>query len=284
MKKPASACDLYRAHKHQKIEDEDAGRVLLGAAADAGDKGLNKAQRKALDREETLAITRQIEVCQEMLYAERQRKVLLVLQGMDTGGKDGTVKAMFSNINPMGIRTAAFKQPSTDELAHDYLWRVHQQVPVRGEIAIFNRSHYEDVLITRVQDMIDEKECKRRYAHIRDFERMLAETGTVIIKVFLHISKDEQRERLQERLDHPDKQWKFDPNDVAQRKRWDDYQRAYELAIRETDADHAPWYVVPANSKTQRNLVVASLLLETLNAMKLEFPKPDPKLSKTRVS
>jgi PPK2 family polyphosphate:nucleotide phosphotransferase len=283
MKKPTSACDLYRAHKHQKIEDEDAGRALLGAAADAGDKGLNKAQRKALDREETLAITRQIEVCQEMLYAERQRKVLLVLQGMDTGGKDGTVKAMFSNINPMGIRTAAFKQPSGIELAHDYLWRVHQQVPGRGEIAIFNRSHYEDVLITRVQAMIDEKECKRRYGQIRDFERMLAETGTVIVKVFLHISKDEQRERLQERLDHPDKQWKFDPNDVAQRKRWDDYQRAYELAIRETDADHAPWYVVPANSKTQRNLVVASLLLETFNTMKLEFPKPDPKLSKMRV-
>jgi PPK2 family polyphosphate:nucleotide phosphotransferase len=283
MKKPTSACELYRADKHQKIEDEDAGRVLLGAAADIGDKGLNKAQRKALDREETLAITRQIEVCQEMLYAERKRKVLLVLQGMDTGGKDGTVKAMFSNINPMGIRAVAFKQPTDVELAHDYLWRVHQHVPVRGEIAIFNRSHYEDVLITRVQDMIDEKECKRRYAQIRDFERLLAETGTVIVKVFLHISKEEQRERLQERLDDPDKQWKFDPNDVAQRKRWDDYQRAYELAIRETDADHAPWYVVPANSKTQRNLVVASLLLETLNAMKLEFPKPDAKLSKTRI-
>ncbi|HEV7814216.1 MAG TPA: PPK2 family polyphosphate kinase [Janthinobacterium sp.] len=277
------ARELFRADKHQKLDEDGAGRILLGAAVKAGGKGLNKAECKALDREETLALTRQIEVCQSMLYAERKRKVLLVLQGMDTGGKDGTVKAMFSNINPMGIRAVAFKQPTDVELAHDYLWRVHQHVPVRGEIAIFNRSHYEDVLFTRVQEMIDEKECERRYAQIRDFERMLSETGTVIVKVFLHISKEEQRERLQERLDDPDKQWKFDPNDVAQRKRWDDYQGAYEMAIRETDADHAPWYVVPANSKTQRNLVVASLLLETLNDMRLAFPKPDPKLSKMRV-
>jgi len=139
------------------------------------------------------------------------------------------------------------------------------------------------VLITRVQDMIDKAECQRRYAQIRDFERMLSETGTVILKIFLHISKDEQRGRLQERLDDPDRQWKFDPNDIAQRKKWDAYQRAYETTLRETDADHAPWYVVPANSKTQRNLVVASLLLETLQAMKLGYPAPDPKLSSYKV-
>jgi PPK2 family polyphosphate:nucleotide phosphotransferase len=202
---------------------------------------------------------------------------------MDTAGKDGTVRAMFSRINPMGIRGVPFKQPTDNELAHDYLWRVHQQVPVKGEIAIFNRSHYEEVLITKVQNMIDAAECKRRYAQIRDFERMLAETGTVIVKVFLHISKEEQRKRLQARLDDPDKQWKFNLADLEQRKKWDDYQHAYEIAIRETDTGHAPWYVVPANSKTQRNLAVASILLETLEGMDLSFPPPDPQRSKITV-
>lgn len=277
------ARDTFRADKKQKIDDGTAGAILLGASTKDANSGLSKAQCKALDRAETLAMTEEIAVLQSKLYAQRQQKVLLVLQGMDTGGKDGTVKAMFSNINPMGIRAVAFKGPTDIELAHDYLWRVHQHVPVKGEIAIFNRSHYEDVLITVVQGWIDESECARRYAHIRDFERMLTETGTIIVKVFLHISKDEQRERLQERLDDPDKQWKFDPNDVAQRKLWDGYQQAYQQAIRATDTDYAPWYVVPANSKTQRNLVVASLLLETLQALKLEFPAPNPKLSKLKI-
>ncbi|MFM9435477.1 PPK2 family polyphosphate:nucleotide phosphotransferase [Janthinobacterium sp. CG_23.3] len=276
-------CDQFRALKKPKLDEALAGAKLLGAASKAGNDKLDKAQCKALDREETLALTAQIAECQQMLYAQRQQKVLLVLQGMDTSGKDGTVQAMFSNINPMGLRAVAFKGPTDVELAHDYLWRVHQQVPVRGEIAIFNRSHYEDVLITRVQKWIDDKECQRRYGQIRDFERMLAETGTVVVKVLLHISKDEQRERLQQRLDDPDRQWKFDPNDLVQRKLWDDYQRAYERAIEETDADHAPWYVVPANSKTQRNLVVASLLLETLQGMKLSFPPPNPELGALKV-
>ena len=271
--------DKFRAGKNQKLDEDDAGVITLGAGAKGGDKKLSAADVKALDRAQTLALTEQIAVCQAMLYAQRRQKVLLVLQGMDTAGKDGAISAMFNNINPMGVRAVAFKAPTDFELAHDYLWRVHQKVPVRGEIAIFNRSHYEDVLVTRVHELIDEKECKRRYAQIRDFERMLTETGTVIVKVFLHISKEEQRERLQERLDDPAKQWKFDPNDVVQRKSWDDYQRAYELAIRETDADHAPWYVVPANSKTQRNLVVASLLLETMESLELRFPEPDPGLS-----
>ncbi|CDG85844.1 PPK2 family polyphosphate kinase [Janthinobacterium agaricidamnosum] len=276
--------DRFRAARQLRLSDEQAGAILLGAATKAANKKLTKAQCKALDREEIAALTAQIAACQDMLYAQRRQKVLLVLQGMDTSGKDGTVKAMFSHINPMGIRAVAFKGPTDIELAHDYLWRVHQHVPVKGEIAIFNRSHYEDVLITRVQNLIDRKECQRRYGHIRDFERMLSETGTIIVKVFLHISKDEQRGRLQERLDDPNRQWKFDPNDIAQRKLWDGYQRAYEAAIAETDADHAPWYVVPSNSKTQRNLVVASLLLETLQALKLDYPPPDPKLSSFKVS
>ena len=275
--------DRFRANKNQKINDDDAGDVRLGAAAKGGDKSLSAAEAKALDRAQTVALTEQIAVFQNMLYAQRQQKVLLVLQGMDTAGKDGTIRAMFNSINPMGLRAVSFRAPSDIELAHDYLWRIHQQVPGRGEIAIFNRSHYEDVLVTRVQQLIDEKECRRRHAQICDFERMLSETGTVIVKVFLHISKEEQRERLQERLDDPEKQWKFDSHDLVQRKSWDEYQRAYELAIRATDADHAPWYVVPANSKTQRNLVVASLLLETMQSLALGFPAPDPKLSALKV-
>jgi PPK2 family polyphosphate:nucleotide phosphotransferase len=276
-------CDQFRARKKPRLDEALAGAKLLGAASKSGNDKLSKAQCKALDREETLALTAQIAECQQMLYAQRQQKVLLVLQGMDTSGKDGTLQAMFSNINPMGLRAVSFKGPTDVELAHDYLWRIHQQVPVRGEIAIFNRSHYEDVLITRVQKWIDEKESQRRYGQIRDFERMLAETGTVVVKVFLYISKDEQRARLQERLDDPNRQWKFDANDLVQRKLWDDYQRAYERAIEETDADHAPWYVVPADSKTQRNLVVASLLLETMQGLKLSFPPPDPELGALKV-
>lgn len=277
------ARDQFRAGQAHQFDADAAGARVVGAETKAGNKKLSKEQCKALDREETLALTARIAECQSMLYAQRQQKVLLVLQGMDTAGKDGTVQALFRNINPMGIRAVAFKAPNETELAHDYLWRVHQQVPARGEIAIFNRSHYEDVLVPKVHESIDKKECQRRYAHIRDFERMLTETGTVLVKVYLHISKEEQRQRLQERLDDPDKQWKFDPNDIAQRKLWDGYQQAYQLAIAATDTDHAPWYVVPANSKTQRNLIVASLLLETMQAMKLAFPPPSPKLSSFKV-
>jgi PPK2 family polyphosphate:nucleotide phosphotransferase len=222
-------------------------------------------------------------VQQEMLYAARQQKVLLVLQGMDTSGKDGSVRALFSGISPMGLRAVRFEAPSAEELAHDYLWRVHRHVPAKGEIAIFNRSHYEDVLVTLVQGMIDTEEAERRYAQIRDFERMLAETGTVIVKVFLHISMDEQRKRLQERIDDPEKHWKFDEHDLAQRKRWDDYVSAYERAIDATDADHAPWYVIPADSKTHRNLILATLLLETMESLQLSFPPPKPELSKLKI-
>jgi PPK2 family polyphosphate:nucleotide phosphotransferase len=267
----------FRASAKQKLREEDAGDHAFSSRAANPD--LSKSKGKALDIERTDALIKRIASLQSMLYAQRKQKVLLVLQGMDTSGKDGTVRAMFSGVSPMGVSAVAFKAPTDEELAHDYLWRVHQHVPVKGQIAIFNRSHYEDVLVTKVQDMIDDKECKRRYAHILDFERMLAETGTVIVKVFLHISKEEQRERLQERLDDKAKQWKFDVNDIEQRKKWDDYQRAYEQAIRETDKPHAPWYIVPANSKTHRNLVIASLLLETLESMDLSYPPPHPDLS-----
>jgi PPK2 family polyphosphate:nucleotide phosphotransferase len=271
----------FRASAKQKLREEDADDSAFSSRA--ANPKLSKSKGKALDLERSAALIDRIGALQDKLYAQRKQKVLLILQGMDTSGKDGTVRAMFRGISPMGIRAAAFKAPTDNELAHDYLWRVHQQVPGKGEIAIFNRSHYEDVLITKVQGWIDDDECKRRYAQIRDFERMLAETGTVIVKVFLHISKEEQRERLQERLDDPDKQWKFNPTDVEQRKKWDDYQRVYEKVIRETDAPHAPWYIVPANSKTHRNLVIASLLLETLEGMDLSYPPPHPDLSSFKV-
>jgi PPK2 family polyphosphate:nucleotide phosphotransferase len=272
-----NARQRFRAAKKFKLRDQDADDDTFSTRA--ANPKLGKSRAKTLDRERTAALIDRIAALQDKLYAQRKQKVLLILQGTDTAGKDGTVRALFSGISPMGLRAVGFKAPTDAELAHDYLWRVHQHVPINGEIAIFNRSHYEDVLITKVQGMIDDEECQRRYAQIRDFERMLAETGTVIIKVFLHISKEEQRERLQERLDDPDKQWKFNPEDITQRAKWDDYQRAYEKAIRETDAPHAPWYVVPANSKTHRNLVIASLLLETLEGMDLQYPPPHPDLS-----
>jgi PPK2 family polyphosphate:nucleotide phosphotransferase len=274
-----NARERLRAGKHLKLRDEDADDKPL---RDNGN-GNSKVDIKEEERQQTAQLTDEIAKLQEMLYAQRKHKVLLVLQGMDTSGKDGTITALFNRINPMGLRAVAFKQPTPVELAHDFLWRVHQHVPVWGEIAIFNRSHYEDVLITVVQGIIDNKECQRRYQHILDFERMLSETGTVIVKLFLHISKDEQRRRLQERLIDPEKQWKFDPNDVAQRQKWDDYQQAYQRAIVATDTDHAPWYVIPADSKTHRNLLVSTLLLEIMKDLKLSFPKFDPELAKLKI-
>jgi PPK2 family polyphosphate:nucleotide phosphotransferase len=274
-----TAREQFRAPAKLSLRDEDASdKPLRGDTAKA-----SKDEIKADEKTRTIELTTQIAALQEMLYAQRKQKMLIVLQGMDTSGKDGTVRSLFSQVNPMGLRSVGFKAPTEHELAHDYLWRVHQHVPGRGEIVLFNRSHYEDVLITRVQDMIDEAECKRRYAHIRDFERMLAETGTVIVKIFLHISKDEQRKRLQERLDDPEKQWKFDENDIVQRKKWDVYQDAYARAITATDADHAPWYVIPADSKTHRNLLISTLILEIMQAMALAFPQPDPALSKLKI-
>jgi PPK2 family polyphosphate:nucleotide phosphotransferase len=275
------ARERFRAPAKVKLREEDAGATPLRDPAERGVASIVDIKQR--ERGLTAELTANIAILQEMLYAQRKRKLLIVLQGMDTSGKDGTIRALFSQINPMGLRGVTFKAPNDDELARDYLWRVHRQVPVKGEIAIFNRSHYEDVLITRVQDLIDEKECKRRYAQIRDFERMLAETGTVIVKVFLHISRDEQRKRLQERLDDPDKQWKFDENDLVQRRKWDGYMRAYERAIMATDADHAPWYIIPADSKTHRNLLISTLLLEIMQGLKLSFPLPDPRLSKLTV-
>lgn len=238
---------------------------------DAKDK-TERTGSKEQNTEELSRLATEINALQDVLHAEGKRKVLLILQGMDASGKDGTVRHVFKECDPLGIRLASFKAPSSDELAHDYLWRVHQQVPKAGELVIFNRSHYEDVLIVKVHQWIDDAECKRRYAQINDFERLLTETGTTIIKCFLQISKEEQKKRMQERLDNPLKSWKFNPSDLEERELWPQYMQAYEQAISATSTDHAPWYVVPADSKTNRNLLISRLLLATLKNMKLKYP------------
>ena len=247
----------------------------------ANDKS-ERSKTKAEDAEELAKLATEINALQDILNAEGKRKVLLLLQGMDASGKDGTVRHVFSECDPLGIRLASFKAPTSDELAHDYLWRVHSQVPKAGELVIFNRSHYEDVLIVKVHDWIDDAECQLRYKQINDFEQLLTETGTVIIKCFLHISKEEQKIRMQERLNDPTKTWKFNPGDLKERALWPKYMQAYEQALKATSTKHAPWYVIPADSKTNRNLLVSRLLLSALKGMKLAYP-PVPAEYKTIV-
>jgi PPK2 family polyphosphate:nucleotide phosphotransferase len=191
---------------------------------------------------------------------------------MDTAGKDSTIRMVFDGVNPQGVKVAPFKAPTDLELAHDFLWRVHPKVPGNGEIVIFNRSHYEDVLITRVNKWIDSKTCSARYQRINEFEQLLAENGTTILKFFLHISKDEQKQRLIERRDDPVKRWKFNPADLSARAQWDDYMDAYAAAIAATSTEHAPWYIVPADSKLQRNLVISTVICETLAGLKMRYP------------
>ena len=206
------------------------------------------------------------------LYAENRRALLLVLQGMDTAGKDGTIRTVTTGINPQSFHITSFKQPSHLELDHDFLWRVHRSVPRRGEIGIFNRSQYEDVLIVRVHNLVPEAEWKGRYKRINEFEELLTDGYITLVKCFLHVSKDEQRERLQARLDNPNKRWKFSRGDLAERKLWDDYQQAYEDALNKCNTRHAPWHIIPSDRKWYRNLVVSELLKDTLKKMDPEFP------------
>jgi PPK2 family polyphosphate:nucleotide phosphotransferase len=235
-----------------------------------GDKGHGKDQ---LDK-----LTKRLEELQEVLYAQRKHKLLIVLQGMDTGGKDGVIRHVFEGVNPAGVRVAGFKVPTPIELAHDYLWRVHKQTPAQGEIVIFNRSHYEDVLVVRVKGLVDQPVWSRRYAHIAAFEQMLADEGTTILKFYLHISKEEQKERLQARLDDPTKHWKFAVGDLAERARWDEYIAAYEDALNHTSTAAAPWYLVPADRKWFRNLVVSQAIVNTLEGLGLAYPEGEPGL------
>lgn len=249
-----------------KLEKFDPG--------DTGDYQKNekgKAKAKAAKAE----LIEQLRGLQERLYANATRALLIVLQGMDTSGKDGTIKNVMSGVNPQGCRVATFKTPTPLELAHDFLWRVHREAPPKGHIGIFNRSHYEDVLITRVHGLISDKQAKLRLDQIQEFEELLCENGTVVLKFFLHISKDEQRERLEERIRDPEKRWKFNMGDLEERKLWGEYLTAFEDVISATSTDHAPWYVVPANRKWYRDLVVAGAVVATLKDMKLQCP-PGP--------
>lgn len=224
----------------------------------------------------TAVLNARLEDLQERLYADGRHKALVVLQATDTGGKDGTIRNVFDGVNPTGVRVASFKKPTDHELAHDYLWRVHQQTPGNGEIVIFNRSHYEDVLIVRVHNLVPKSRWEKRYGHIRHFEQLLADEGTLIVKLFLHISKDEQRQRLQDRVDTPEKQWKFALADLDERKHWASYQRAYATMLTETSTAHAPWYVIPSDAKKTRDLLVSYVLVEALSRLDLRYPEPEP--------
>ncbi len=219
---------------------------------------------------------------QNLLYAEHKHSILVVLQAMDAGGKDGTIKHVFTALNPQGTRVASFKQPTPAELAHDFLWRVHPHAPGRGEISIFNRSQYEDVLVTRVHKLIDKKAWAARTERIREFETLLSENGTTIVKFFLHISKDEQLRRFEQRLDDPERQWKISESDYAERAFWDDYIEAFEDAIRATSTKEAPWYVIPSNHKWFRDLAVSQIIADTMAQLKLAFPPPSVNLAEIR--
>ena len=219
---------------------------------------------------------------QSLLYAEKKRSVLIVLQALDAGGKDGTVNHVFSVLNPQGARVVGFKQPTTEELGHDFLWRVHPHVPIKGEITLFNRSHYEDVLVTRVHKLIDKKTWEDRYKRIRAFEELLANNGTHILKFFLHISAEEQLARFAQRLEDPQRNWKISESDYAERAYWDDYIAAFEDAITATTAKHAPWFVIPANHKWFRNLAVSQIIADTMEDLHMAYPKPQVDLAVIR--
>ncbi len=221
------------------------------------------------------ALNDRLERLQDLLYAQGTERVLVVIQAMDAGGKDGTVRHVFDGVNPSGVKVASFKRPTDIELAHDYLWRIHQHVPSDGQLVIFNRSHYEDVLVVRVAEIVEEKRWKKRFEHIANFEQMLVDEGTTIIKIFLHISKDEQKERLQDRLDRPEKNWKFETGDLGPRAQWDDYQEAFEDVFEKTSTEDAPWYIVPADRKWYRNIAVSEIVIQTLENLKMSFPPPE---------
>jgi PPK2 family polyphosphate:nucleotide phosphotransferase len=239
---------------------------------------------KSTDQATLTGIAEELDALQNLFYADGRYKLLVILQGTDTSGKDGTVRGVFSRTSPLGVHTVGWKAPTEPEREHDYLWRIHQQVPGAGEMTIFNRSHFEDVLVPVVNGWISPQQTLQRYAHINDFERLLAETGTVILKFMLHIGKDEQRQRLQERVDDPTKHWKFSLDDIEVRKQWDDYQNAYESLLNATSTPWAPWTVVPADSKTHRNLMIATLVRDTLKALALRFPPEDLKLTGLKIA
>jgi PPK2 family polyphosphate:nucleotide phosphotransferase len=261
MVKPGSAAGLSK-----RKTDDHAG---LAGKAEA---------KKQLEK-----LIEELSILHNRLYAESERSLLLVLQGLDASGKDGTIKSVLTGVNPQGCRIVSFKQPSPTELAHDYLWRIHLACPERGEIGILNRSHYEDVVATRVRKLFPKAVLSRRPHQIREFERLLVDEGTTVVKVFLHVSREEQGKRLRERLADPEKAWKFRRGDLDDRARWDEFMRAYDDVIGETSTDWAPWYVIPADHNWVRNVLVAQILVEALRRIDPQLPMPEPGLSELEI-
>ena len=250
---------------------------------DPAAKPFSANKGKQHDKDTAAQLATELDALQNIFYADRSFKLLVILQGMDAAGKDGTLRGVFGQMTPLGVRTVGWKAPTDVEKAHDYLWRIHQQVPGAGEVVVFNRSQYEDVLVPVVNRFITPEQQAQRYTQINDFERMLSETGTIVLKFMLHISKDEQRQRLQERLDDPCKHWKFDESDLKVRSQWDDYQQAYEQLLATTHTPWAPWTIVPADSKTHRNLMIATMLREVLGNLDLKYPPGAPAMDKIKV-
>ena len=252
---------------------EPGSKVQL-AKIDPGDTSAGPGDKVAVEAA-LVPLRARLAALQAQLYAGAHHRLLVVLQGLDTSGKGGTVNHVLGAGHPVGLRVVSFKAPTRDELARDYLWRIHANVPKDGEIGVFDRSHYEDVLVARVEELVPESRWRQRYDHINAFERMLTDEGTTIVKVLLHISKDEQRERLQARLDDPAKRWKFQPDDLHTRSLWDDYQAAFAEAVERTSTHHAPWHVVPANHKWYRNWAVATIVVAVLEGIDMSWPEPD---------
>ena len=256
--------EMYRVPLKGKIKLKDY---------DPNDSKLFDGNKK--DGKEALQkLNAELELLQEQLYAEGKHRLLIVLQAMDTGGKDGAIRAVFEGVNPQGVKVASFKTPTPVELSHDYLWRVHQQTPGKGEIVIFNRSQYEDVLVVRVHNLAPEEVWSKRYQHIREFERLLADEGTTILKFYLHIDLEEQAERFLARVEDPTKQWKFNPGDLDERARWDDYMKAYEDMLNQTSTAWAPWYIIPSNKKWYRNWLISKIVIKTLKNLDMRYPAP----------
>jgi len=252
-----------------------AKRRPQGTAAFDGDK---KRAQGVLER-----LNGRLEALQELLHATGRHRLLVVLQGMDASGKDGVIRRVFEGVNPSGVEVVSFKVPTAEELAHDFLWRVHRAVPANGQITIFNRSHYEDVLVVRVKNLAPKPVWSRRFDQINDFERLLAESGTTILKFFLHLSPEEQRERLQERIDDPTKRWKFRAGDIEERKLWKEYATAYEEVLSRTSTAWAPWWIIPADRNWYRDLVISQILVDTLEGFAMRYPPGKPGIGKLRV-
>jgi len=238
-------------------------------------RGCDYCDDRDAAEEEFYELREQFVSMQAQLYAEGKQKLLIVLQAIDAGGKDSTIRKMCQGVNPQGVEITSFKKPSSEELAHDFLWRIHKAVPPTGMIGVFNRSHYEDVLVVRVHDIVPETVWRPRYELINQFEQHLTSSGTTVLKFFLHLSKDEQKERFQDRLDNPDKHWKFDVDDLNNRALWDDYQEAFEDMLNHCTTDTIPWYVIPADQKWYRNVAIMRVIIDTLKKMDPQFPESD---------